>query len=140
MLHARPGAILRSMNDPTSIAPLWIVRELARSVRFYVERLGFELRYQLPEEEPFFAIVGRGPVMLHLKELGPEVVPMPNARLHEGAAWDAFVHVTDPQALARDFAERGLTPAPETAVRDDGLLGFVLEDPDGYRLFLGRPR
>ena len=128
------------MTDPTSIAPLWIVRELGRSADFYCERLGFELRYLVPEGEPFFAIVGRGGVTLHLKEIGPGVPATPNVQQHEWAAWDAFVHVEDPERLAADFARRGLEPTPTVTRRDDGLVGFVVEDPDGYRLFFGRPR
>ena len=55
------------------------------------------------------------------------------------ARWDAFVHVPDPDALAAEFAARGvkefLKPLEGT---DDGLRSFEIADADGYVLFFGR--
>jgi catechol 2,3-dioxygenase-like lactoylglutathione lyase family enzyme len=127
------------MTELHSIAPLLIVRELETSLRFYLEKLGFSLRFQLPAEDPFFAIIGRDEVQLHLKEIGAEAKPQPNPQVHSWAPWDAFVFVPDPEGLVADFARRGLEPAPEELERDDGLYGFEVEDPDGYVLFFGRP-
>ena len=121
------------------IAPLFIVEGLARSVAFYVERLGFAVELSIPEESPFFAIVGRGATRVHLKEVGPEVSPLPNRTRHPFAAWDAFVLVDDPHAFADECRRAGL-PVPSTlVVRDDGLLGVEVIDADGYVIFFGRP-
>ncbi|MDJ0788045.1 MAG: VOC family protein [Myxococcota bacterium] len=114
------------------ISPFFIVADFARAVAFYRDRLGFELRFQTPEDAPFFGIVGRGDVQIHLKEVSPDVPPLPNVSRHEWAPFDAYVYVDDPEALARELGAR-------VEVRDDGLRGFEVADADGYVLFFGRP-
>jgi len=113
------------------IAPLFIVSSVADSVAFY-ERLGFALRFAIPGDDPFFLIVGRDTVEIHLKFVADDVKPQPNSAQHEWAQWDAFVFAPDPDALAAEFGA-------QVADREDGLRGFKMRDPDGYILFFGRP-
>jgi hypothetical protein len=56
------------------------------------------------------------------------------------ARWDAFVDVSDPDALAAEFASRHVEFSEPLKDTDDGLHGFELKDADGYVLFFGRPR
>jgi hypothetical protein len=58
---------------------------------------------------------------------------------HPYARWDAYVHVPDPDALAAEFRDRGVTFDAPLTNTDDGLRGFELTDHDGYVLFFGRP-
>src|SRR5258708_30653136 len=74
-----------------AISPCFIVSDVPAGIRFYVERLGFELRFSEPVEDPFFAIVGRDSVQLFLKAVGPTVLAQPNHTRHEWSPWDAFV-------------------------------------------------
>lgn len=130
------------MTDPRgvrAIAPFFIVRELSRAVRFY-ERLGFEVGFSAPAEDPFFAIVGREGAQLLLKCVAEDVSPTPNHRSHEWAPWDAYVSVSDPDALATEFADRRIAFRVALGDREDGLRGFEVADPDGYVLFFGRPQ
>lgn len=122
-----------------AISPLFIVGNLAESVAFYCEQLGFDLQLLLPEEEPFFAIVRRGGAELLLKEIGEGVAPLPNPVRHVNARWDAFIDAPDPDALAAELAGRSVVFSGPLADWDDGLRGFELRDRDGYVLFLGRP-
>jgi len=92
-----------------AISPCFIVSDVPAGIRFYVERLGFELRFSEPVEDPFFAIVGRDSVQLFLKAVAPTVLAQPNHTRHEWSPWDAFVYVKDPDSLAVEFASRGLT-------------------------------
>jgi catechol 2,3-dioxygenase-like lactoylglutathione lyase family enzyme len=120
------------------IAPFFIVRNAAAAVAFYRDKLGFDVLYQEPERDPFFAIVGRDGAMLMVKQVG--VDPEPNSTRDPAARWDAYVNVPDPDALAAEFTLRGVifsVPLKDTA---DGLRGFELKDADGYVLFFGRPR
>jgi len=123
------------------ISPFFIVGDIPRAIRFY-EKLGFEARVVAPEQEPFFAIVGRGSVQVYLKNVSDEshtIEPQPNHTRHEWAPWDAVVFVADPDALAKEFASRGVEFEREIGDRDDGLRGFSIRDNDGYVLFFGRP-
>jgi catechol 2,3-dioxygenase-like lactoylglutathione lyase family enzyme len=122
-----------------SIAPFFIVRDVAPAIAFYRDRLGFEVAHLAPEDGPFFAIVRRDGVQILLKAVLPEIPPLPNPRRHPWAKWDAFVHTPDPDALATELAARGVPLRAPLADTDDRLRGFELEDPDGYVLFFGRP-
>lgn len=119
-------------------SPCFIVADFARAVRFYQTQLGFELRYSAPDEAPFFGIVGRDQVQIHLKEVAPEIQPIPNAGRHAYAPFDAFVEVADPDQLAAELRERGVQFHVELSDRDDSLRGFQIRDCDGYVLFFGR--
>jgi uncharacterized glyoxalase superfamily protein PhnB len=131
------------MTDSTPIgpiAPFFIVRDLEHAISFYRDQLGFEARFQAPASDPFFAIVGRDAVEIHLKVIDASVEPQPNPSRHEWAAWDAFVFVGDPDALAAELEANGVAIRRALEDRDDGLRGFEIRDRDGYVLFFGRPR
>ncbi len=122
-----------------TITPFFIIRDMASTLAFYRERLGFEVAYLAPAEEPFFAIVRRDGVQLMVKVIAEDVPPLPNWRRHPWASWDAFVYVPEPDALAAELATRGVPLRAPLADTEDGLRGFEVEDPDGYVLFFGRP-
>ncbi|MGA8012318.1 MAG: VOC family protein [Candidatus Acidiferrales bacterium] len=121
-----------------AISPCFIVSDTPRAMSFYLERLGFEVRYAEPAEKPHFAIVGRDSVQIFLKSVSKKIAAQPNHTRHEWSPWDAFVYVEDPDALAAEFVSRGLTFYKEITNRTDGLRGFEIADPDGYVLFFGR--
>ena len=121
------------------ISPFFIVSNLQRAVSFYIDKLGFEIRYTAPGADPFFAIVGRNNVAIMLKVIAPSVLPLPNSTQHAWARWDAYINTSQPDELFKEFSSREvvfLHPVQDTA---DGLRGFELADADGYVLFFGRP-
>jgi catechol 2,3-dioxygenase-like lactoylglutathione lyase family enzyme len=122
------------------IAPCFVVRDATAAVDFYRDKLGFEVTHQNEEwsTDPFFAIVCRNSVMVMLKAVG--VDPIPHRSRHHEAPWDAYIGVPDPDALAAEFASRGVTFFAPLKNTSDGLRGFELKDVDGYVLFFGRPR
>jgi catechol 2,3-dioxygenase-like lactoylglutathione lyase family enzyme len=124
----------------SSIAPFFIIRDVAPTLAFYRDRLGFEVTYLAPAVDPFFAIVRRDGVQIFVKAVAEDVPPLPNWRRHPWAAWDAYVDAPDPDTLAAEFASRGVTFRAPLANTKDGLRGFEVEDPDGYVLFFGRVR
>ena len=58
---------------------------------------------------------------------------------HGIAAWDAYVYVADPDALAAEFASREVRFFKPLRDNQDNLRGFEIEDADGYILYFGRP-
>lgn len=120
------------------IAPCFIVKNIAASVAFYRDLLDFELMFAEPAVDPFFAIVNREGAMIFLKNVGVE--PVPNNTRHRWARLDAYVNVPDPDALAAEYASRGVKFSKRLKDTSDGLRGFELKDADGYVLFFGRPR
>ena len=130
---------MRQQPSLGHISPFFIVSNVPRAIKFYEEKLGFETRFLAPEEEPFFAIVGRDTVQVYLKNPTDDLTPQPNNTRHPWAPWDAFVFLEDPDALAAELARRGVEFHKEIQDTDDGLRGFEIRDTDGYVLFFGRP-
>jgi catechol 2,3-dioxygenase-like lactoylglutathione lyase family enzyme len=126
----------------SGIAPFFLVRSVPHALAFYRDRLGFEVTFQGPEpDDLFFGIVERDAAMIMLKDVGVEPAPNHTRDVGKGwARWDAYLHVPDPDALAKEFAARGLEFFRPLADDDDGLRGFELQDTDGYVLYFGRPR
>ena len=130
----------------TGISPFFIVANVPAALAFYRDMLGFEITFRGPEpDDEFFGIVQRDRAMIMLKALG-EIVngkdvgvePIPNSSRQPAHSWDAYVSVGDPDALAAEFAARGVQFAVSITDRDDGLRGFEVRDLDGYGLFFGR--
>ena len=122
-----------------AVSPSFIVTDLNRTLSFYCDKLGFEERFREPDEDPFFAIVGRDTAQLFVKA-EKNVLPQPNHTRHKFMRLDAFVYVEDPDALAAEFSGRGVEFSEPLRDTDDGLRGFETRDPDGYVWFFGRPR
>jgi len=121
------------------IAPFFIVRDVMKSIAFYTDRLGFEVSFLGPEGDGYFAMVQRDGVRLMLKAITPEVQPTPNPSRHEWARWDAYIYSPDPDALAEEFASRGVSFREPLGINSDQLRGFEVVDADGYVLYFGRP-
>jgi catechol 2,3-dioxygenase-like lactoylglutathione lyase family enzyme len=130
---------MREQPSLGHISPFFIVSNVPRAIKFYEEKLGFETRFLAPENDPFFAIVGRETVQVYLKNPSDDLTPKPNNTRHPWAPWDAFVFLADPDALAAELAGRGVEFHKEIQDTDDGLRGFEIRDTDGYVLFFGRP-
>ena len=120
------------------ISTFFIVRDLEAALSFYRDRLGFDITFKGPDDDPFFGIVRRGGAMIMLKDVGVE--PLPNYKRQPQARWDAYVYVPDPDGLAAEFVSRNVEFSEPLKDTDDGLRGFELKDADGYVLFFGRPR
>ncbi|NII28649.1 hypothetical protein HB364_26435 [Pseudoflavitalea sp. X16] len=126
----------------SGIAPFFIVKNVPAALRFYRDRLGFDITFQGPSEDDiFFGIVERGGAMIILKDVGVDPVPNYTRDIKQGIArWDAYLHVPDPDALAAEFSLRNVDFfLPLNDGGDDGLRGFEVQDTDGYVLFFGRP-
>ena len=117
-----------------SIHPFFIVRDLPASVAYYVDRLGFELEFEGPAGDPYYAAVSRDGIGIMLKAIVPEVLPCPNHTRHPWARWDAYIYTLDPDALFEELERRGASFTKRLSFIDDGLWGFELTDADGYVL------
>ena len=151
----------------SGISPFFIVADVAAALSFYRDMLGFAITFRGPTpEDEFFGIVRREGAMIMFKALGVErqsdridklaargaerapaghelalgVEPLPNYNREPAFSWDAYLEVPDPDALAAEFASRGVRFSVPLSDTDDGLRGFEIKDLDGYGLFFGRLR
>jgi catechol 2,3-dioxygenase-like lactoylglutathione lyase family enzyme len=123
-----------------SIRPFFIVKDLQTSIAYYRDRLGFQLDFQGPDDDPYYAGVSREGIGVMLKAITPEVGPVPNYTRHGWARWDAYIYTQDPDTLFDEFRQRGASFVKELSFIDDGLWGFEVRDADGYVLAFFRLR
>jgi catechol 2,3-dioxygenase-like lactoylglutathione lyase family enzyme len=117
-----------------AISPFFIVKDLQASIAFYRERLGFQLDFQGPEGDVYYAGVSRDGIGIMLKEILPDVLACPNHTRHPWARWDAYIYTLDPDTLFEEFRERGVSFVKALSFIDEGLWGFEITDADGYVL------
>ena len=127
------------MANLTYISPFFIVTGLKISVSFYVDKLGFEIRHIGPDGYPYWAMIGRDNISIMLKEIAPDVKPVPNHTRHDWARWDAYISTTEPDRLFEEYRSNGVAFSKPIHNNSDDLRGFEIEDADGYVLFFGRP-
>jgi glyoxylase I family protein len=113
------------------------VADVARSVDFYTNRLGFSLEHQ---QLPAFASVSIDNVSLLLS--GPQASgsrPMPDGRRQEPGGWNRIVlRVKDLPARIKALRESGLRFRNEMEVGPGGRQ-IQLLDPDGNPIELFEP-
>jgi glyoxylase I family protein len=113
------------------------VKDVARSVTFYTEQLGFTLEHQ---ELPAFANVSLGDS--HVLLSGPGASgsrPMPNGQLQEPGGWNRIVlRVSDLPGFIAALKSAGLRFRNEMETGPGGRQ-IQIEDPDGNPIELFEP-
>jgi uncharacterized glyoxalase superfamily protein PhnB len=116
------------------VIPILDVHDVDAALRFYVERLGFQVDFRYEEDPNNYAGVFRGDVYLHMQWQGED-------SFRDGTAGTLRVRVVvdDPDVLFSEYRGRGLLD--ETAqVRNTpwGTREFGLRDLDGNGLIFYR--
>jgi catechol 2,3-dioxygenase-like lactoylglutathione lyase family enzyme len=129
------------MSALNFISPFFIVSDLKESVSFYVNKLGFKLWYTGPEDDPFWAMVGRDHISIMLKAIADDIKPVPNHTRHEWARWDAYISAAEPDALFEDTVQPGSPSANPSGTMAMGCAALKLPMPmamccfsDGLRI------
>ncbi|MEM7411963.1 MAG: VOC family protein [Myxococcota bacterium] len=113
----------------TTAAPQFLVENLETAISFYEGRLGFATDFVYDD---FYASVSRDGACIHLK-----CAPKLEAERHHRKAeehLDAFIDVTEVQALEEELARRGAPIVKPLETRPWGVRDFYVEDPDSYIL------
>lgn len=108
----------------TGWTPVLDVADAEASVRFYCDLLGFtkDWIHRFDEGLPAYASVSRGPLILHLSEIGGTQ----NAKL--------FVQVPDVDAVYNEVRTEGLKAEPPQSVPEIRLRRFNFDDRDGHNI------
>jgi catechol 2,3-dioxygenase-like lactoylglutathione lyase family enzyme len=109
-------------------ATVFTVRDIAKSLDYYRDALGFDVTFQYGEPT-FYACLCRDEVSLHL------IAARETKRLPGNGAICVFVKDVD--AVHAELAKRGaqVIKAPENY--DYGMRDFDVVDPDGNQLVYG---
>lgn len=116
-----------------SLTPNLVVADVARSIAFYRDVLGFAVETTVPDAEPYaFAIMHAGDVRIFLNEVGsasdeyPTIMDRPI-----GGTLTLFIDVTGIRDLHR--ALEGRVPVVMPLDRKwYGVTEFAIVDPDGW--------
>ncbi len=118
-----------------AVRPVLGARDVAATVQWYVERLGFTCTFDDGGATIRYAGISRDGVEIHLQWQDERYVPAPG----EDAPAYRFL-VDDPDTLHAECAgQRGLRPT--AALRDTpwGTREFGVYDPDGHGLHFYKP-
>jgi glyoxylase I family protein len=113
------------------------VKDVARSVKFYTEQLGFKLEHQ---QLPAFASVSLNDVDILLSGSGASGSrPMPGGRAQEPGGWNRVVlKVSDLPACIASLKDTGTKFRNEMETGPGGKQ-IQIEDPDGNPIELFEP-
>ena len=114
------------------------------SVRFYTEKLGFELVHLKREtvsgrERATFAIVGVGNAVMMLAHERFYVRGGEGRATPRGVGIDTRIVVDDVDAMYRRATDSDVTIVHDIGGRPYGLRDFIIRDPDGFRLRFASP-
>jgi glyoxylase I family protein len=112
-------------------------KDVARSVEFYTQKLGFELEHQ---HLPQFATVSLGALKIHLSGPGASGSrPLPNGQKQEPGGWNRVVlGVEDLAACIDELEQMGVRFRNDLEAGPAGKQ-IQLEDPDGNPIELFEP-
>jgi uncharacterized glyoxalase superfamily protein PhnB len=105
------------------------VKDLAVSVRFYREMLGFDLDFEVPgwaflSRDRFRVMLGECRDAMAAAETGDH-------------SYFAYVTVDDIGTLYRELAAKGVARVQELADKPWGMREFGVRTPDGHRIMFG---
>jgi catechol 2,3-dioxygenase-like lactoylglutathione lyase family enzyme len=119
--------------DLAYIAPVLRIGDLARSIAFYRDRLGFEVEFHY---EGFYASVWRDGCRIHLNRAPP--APRDQAAFEREEYIDVCAGVHDAEELSARFGAAGVEFTVALRRMPYGI-EFYVRDPDGYILAFIQP-
>ena len=103
--------------------PILYVDDVARSIRFYTESLGFEVSYRWPSEgETAFAFLELDPLGIAVSRRRPE---------HEGRHFELCLYTDDADRAAAQLREAGADEVQPPRDEPWGERRTYFRDPDG---------
>ncbi len=121
-----------------TVKPNLTVADMARSLAFYRDVLGFVPVARIPEENPIFAIMAAGDVEVHLdtreslRQFGMDQPDLDGER--RGTGVNLYFGVDDVDGLYQAVRAGGVAPVFDIRTMPYGVRQFTLADPDGYLL------
>ncbi len=122
---------------PGQVSVRYQVNDVARSVAFYTERLGFQLQLR---SGPAFAAVVLGNLRLLLSGPGASGSrPMPDGQKQAPGGWNrVLIDVPDLESRIQVLREAGV-PFRNSVESGPGGSQILIEDPDGNPIELHQP-
>ena len=115
------------------LTPNLVVSDVARSMAFYRDTLGFQVTATVPDASPYvFAVVQSGPVEIFLNAPEPAVAEYPAFKDRAiGGTLTLFIEVAAIQQAFESLKDRVKVVMP-LEHKWYGVTEFAFLDPDGY--------
>ena len=122
------------MSKLTSITPVFLVGDIAATMRWYQSALRFEADAFPPTAPHAFCILRKDDVTIFLQQLDGYEKPDRYAA-RRGGVWDAYLHTQDVHALYQMLANRSdVTIVHPPRRQPYRQTEFEVRDPNGYVL------
>ena len=120
-------------------SPVFLVADVAATISWYRENLGFD-GLPFPEQPPyFFGIMTRDGVEIMLQQLDGYEKPDVYER-REGGVWNVYVRMEGVRKLYEQVSQRpGVTLLEPLCEQEYGQIEFVIRDPNGYAIVFAEP-
>lgn len=116
--------------------PVLLVSDIAATLEYYRDRLGFATRAF--GDPPHFASAKRGGATVLFALHGTPAQIVPNWRLRS-QTWNVYIEVAGIDALYEELQERGAAIDYSLYDAPHGFREFGVQDPDGYDVAFGEP-
>ena len=128
MTSTQNGKLLRH-------APYFPVANVEKSMAYYEEVLGFRCEYSAGSPLQF-AICSRDGFAIMLRRVADPELIVPIER--QGGTWDAFIWVSDAEALHSEFKSKGADVVYGPLIQESYRMNeFAIRDCDGHVLGVG---
>jgi catechol 2,3-dioxygenase-like lactoylglutathione lyase family enzyme len=118
-----------------AISPQLRTTSLPESVRFYTEKLGFELEFRYQD---FYAGIAAGDQVFHLKQVDESDPSI--ASVDHGDHFHLYFKVDDANRAAALLESRGVRLVREVQDTPWATREFVIKDDQGHTLYFGENR
>ena len=117
------------------VIPQLRTTDLAASIAFYTQILGFTLEFQYSD---FYAGVRSGPYVLHLKLV--DAADPSIAFVDREEHFHLYFQTPDVASVAAELERKGVKLVQGVHATDWGTLECVVKDDQGHTLYFGEPR
>ena len=115
------------------IAPQFFSTDIARTLAYYKDKLGFEC-VGTWQDPPVYAILARDQHAIHLRCAEP---PLANPDKYSDELLDAYLSIENADALYAEYAARGVEFTRDLGNTPWNSREFVVKDCDGRLLAFG---
>jgi catechol 2,3-dioxygenase-like lactoylglutathione lyase family enzyme len=123
------------MTQIKRLVPMLSVADLARTIGFYCDELGFRCTGQFGDPDPVWCFLERDGVALMFNQPPAEEMTGLPQRAKDFQIY--YCYPDDVVVLHQAWQQRGL-PVTDLRVTEYGMREFELRDPDGYWLWFGQ--
>ena len=138
-----PFVIFVLMSKPVSqaklksIAPQYVVNDVVRTAEFYRDQLGFTILGYFADP-PVYAMVARDGVEIHFGKADEGAELRFNESVRNGLGNDAYIWVSDIDAIHRELSERNVEIVEGPVKRIYDCVEVVVRDCNGLQIVFGQ--